>query len=48
MDAKEKTKDNINSRINIPLFCHFKNMKLVYDGSRVVKPKASFALDKNA
>jgi hypothetical protein len=48
MDVKGKTKDNINSRINIPLFCHFKNMKLVYDGSRVVKLKASFALDKNA
>jgi hypothetical protein len=48
MDVKGKTNDNINSIIDIPLFCHFKNMKLAYDGSRMVKPKVSFALDKNA
>ena len=33
---------------NIPLFCHCKNMKLIYDGSLVAKPKSNFALDKNA
>jgi hypothetical protein len=48
MDVKGKTKDNIEARMDIPLFCHHKNMELVYVGSRVIKPKASFALDKNA
>jgi len=48
MDMKEKTKDNMKARIDIPLFCHRKNMKLVYNESRVIKPKASFTLDKNA
>jgi len=48
MDVKGKTKDNIKTRMNIALFCHRKNMKLVYVGSRVTKPKASFVLNKNA
>jgi hypothetical protein len=48
MNVKGKTKSNIKSRMNIALFCHCKNMELIYAGSRVVKPKASFALDKNA
>ena len=47
MDVKEKTKDNIKVRMDIPLFCHCKNMELVYDESRVAKPKASFALNNN-
>jgi hypothetical protein len=34
--------------MDITLFCHHKNMELVYVGSRVIKLKASFALDKNA
>ena len=34
--------------INISLFCHRKNIKFIYDGSRVTKPKANFILDKNA
>jgi hypothetical protein len=32
--------------MNIVLFCHRKNLKLVYIGSRVAKSKASFILDK--
>jgi hypothetical protein len=47
MDVKGKTKDNIEARMDIALFCHHKSMELVYVGSRVIKPKATFALDKN-
>jgi hypothetical protein len=48
IDVKGKTKDNIKARIDIALFFHRKNMELVINGSRVAKPKASFALKKNA
>jgi hypothetical protein len=48
MDVKGKIKDNIKAKMDIPLFCHHKNIELIYDGSRVTKPKARFALDKNA
>jgi hypothetical protein len=48
MDVKGKTNDNIKAKINIAFFCHRKNMKLVYVGSRVVKTKANIALDNNA
>jgi hypothetical protein len=48
MDMKGKTKENIKARMNIYLFCHHKNMELVYNGTRVAKPKVSFALDNNA
>jgi hypothetical protein len=48
MDVKGKIKDNIKARMDIALFCHRKNMKLVYVGSRVTKPKASFIVNKNA
>jgi hypothetical protein len=48
IEVKGKAKDNIKARIDITLFCHRKNMKLVYVRSWVVKPKVSFALDKNA
>ena len=48
MDVKEKTKDNMIARIDILLLFHCKNIKLVYDGSRVAKPKVNFALEKNA
>jgi len=37
----------MKARINITLFCHYKNIELIYDGSQVAKPKTSFALDKN-
>jgi hypothetical protein len=47
MDMKWKKKNNIKARMDISLFCHHKNMELVYDGSWVVNPKASFALDMN-
>jgi hypothetical protein len=48
MDVKGKTKDNIKARMNIALFCHCKNIELVYVRLRVTKPKASFSLEKNA
>jgi hypothetical protein len=48
MNVKGKTKDNMKAKMNILLFCHCKNMKLVYDGSRVAKPTTNFVLDKNA
>ena len=48
IDLKGKSKDNIKARMDISLFCHCKNMELVFDESRVIKPKASFALEKNA
>jgi hypothetical protein len=34
--------------MDITLFCNRKNMELVFDGSRVAKPRASFMLEKNA
>ena len=48
MDVKWKTKENINARLDLALFYNSKNMELVYDESRVAKPKASFVLEKNA
>jgi hypothetical protein len=48
MDVKGKTKDNIKARLDITLYCNRKNMELVYDESRVVKPRASIVLEKNA
>jgi hypothetical protein len=48
MDVKGETKDNMKARMDILLFCHHKNIELVYDGLQVVKSKASFVLDKNA
>ena len=47
MDMKGKTKDNIQARLDIALFCNRINMKLVCDESRVAKPRASFMLEKN-
>jgi len=43
-----KTKDNVKARMGITMFFHRKNMELIFDGSRVADPKASFALEKNA
>jgi hypothetical protein len=47
MNVKGKIDDSIKVRIDIFLFCHRKNIKLVYDRLWAAKPKASFALDKN-
>jgi hypothetical protein len=47
IDVKGKTKDNIKARLDIALFYNCKNMELVFDGSRVAKPRASFVLEKN-
>ena len=48
MDVKGKTKDNIKARLDIALYCNRKNIELVYDESRVAKPRANFMLEKNA
>jgi hypothetical protein len=48
MDVKGKTKDNIKARLDIALYSNRKNMELVYDESRVAKPRANFVLEKNA
>jgi len=48
MDMKGKTNDSIKAKINITLFCHHKNMELIYARSWVANPKVSFVLDKNA
>ena len=48
IDVKGKAKDKIKAIMDITLFSHCKNMELVYAESRVAKPKASFALNKNA
>jgi hypothetical protein len=48
MNVKGKTKDNIKARMDTSLFCNCKNMELVFDGSQVAKPRASFLLKKNA
>jgi len=47
MDVKGKTEDNMKVRMDITLFCNRKNMELVFDGSQVAKPRASFAVEKN-
>jgi hypothetical protein len=47
MDVKGKTKDNMKARLDVVLFCNRKNMELVCDESRVVKPRANFVLEKN-
>jgi hypothetical protein len=47
IDVKGKKKDNINARLDIDLFCNRKNMELVFDGSRIAKPRASFMLEKH-
>ena len=47
IDVKGKKKDNINARLDIDLFCNRKNMELVFDGSRIAKPRASFMIEKH-
>ena len=47
MDVKGKTKDNIKSKLDIALYCNRKNLEVVYEESRVAKPRASFVLEKN-
>jgi hypothetical protein len=47
MDVKGKTEDNMKVRMDITLFWNRKNMELVFDGSQVTKPRASFAVGKN-
>ena len=48
IDVKGKTNDNIKAILDLTLFCNRKYMELVFDRSRVAKPRASFVLKKNA
>jgi len=48
MNVKEKTKNDIKVRIDTTLFCHCRNMELIYIGLQVAKFKASLTIDKNA
>ena len=48
MDVKGKIRNNIKAILDIALFYNCKNMELVCDGSWVIKPIASFVLEKNA
>jgi hypothetical protein len=48
IDVKGKTKENIKARLDVALFCNRQNIELVYNESRVAKPRASFVLEKNA
>jgi len=48
IDVKGKTNDNIKAILDLTLFCNRKYMELVFDRSRVAKPRASFVLEKNA
>ena len=48
MDMKGKTRDNIKTRKYIHLFFHCKNIKFIYDGPQVIKPKVIFSLNNNA
>jgi len=47
MNLKGKTNENIKARLDIALLYNRKNMELVFDGSRITKPRASFVLEKN-
>ena len=47
IDVKGKKKDNIKAIMDITLFFHHKNMKLVYAELTVTKPKVSFTFNKN-
>jgi len=48
INMKGKSKDNMKARMDGYMFCQYKNMELVYDGSWITKLKASLSLDKNA
>ena len=43
---KGKTKVSINFKMNISLFCHHKNIELVYDGSQGRKAQSQLHLRK--
>jgi len=47
MDVKGKKKDNMKSRIDLTLYCDHKSIEVNVE-FRVVKPKATFILDKVA
>ena len=48
MHIEKNMFENIKARLDIALYCNRKNMELVYDESRVAKPRSSFVLEKNA
>nr|GEU35542.1 protein disulfide-isomerase-like [Tanacetum cinerariifolium] len=46
MDVKGKTKDNIKSREDLKRYCKRANLNMFTQGSKLMKPKAQFALSK--
>jgi hypothetical protein len=48
MDMKRETENNKKVRMDVALYCHHENIKLVIDEFRIIKPKATFVLDKDA
>nr|GEU46707.1 hypothetical protein [Tanacetum cinerariifolium] len=47
MDVKGKTKDNIKSREDLKRYCKRPNLNMFTQGSKLMKPKAQFALSKS-
>ena len=48
MDVKGKTKNNMEAKMDLALYCDNINMNLVNNKFCVAKPKATFTLDKDA
>jgi hypothetical protein len=48
MDMKRETENNTKVRMDVALYCDHENIKLVIDEFRIIKPKATFVLDKDA
>jgi hypothetical protein len=48
MDMKEKTNDKIKVKIDLALYCDYRNMKLINGRFHVTKPKATLILDNDA
>jgi hypothetical protein len=47
MDVKGKTKDNMKTKLDLPLYCDRDIIELINDGFHIVKPKVIFTLDNN-
>jgi hypothetical protein len=48
LKERQRTPWRLETRMDIHSFCHYKNMKLVYDRPQVTNLKVSFALENNA
>jgi hypothetical protein len=47
MDMKREAENNTKVRMDVALYCDHENIKLVIDEFRIIKPKATFVLDKD-